>query len=257
MESLGFETVADAWRVDLPGEVVNDRGDRQVLRIHPPNWGGRPVYLKRWRFPLESPYRWLPGKNDLRNRGRTEKENLERLLNGGIHAPLPLAMGEVRGIWGPTDTFLLLDELSGYRASSELLPLGLEDSLSLIRGVTETLAKLHQLGWFARSPGLKHFYVSEDLSRFGLIDVPRLDRSPSFPIRWIKGLSGGEVPGRERDLSKVFVEWSSHYPNESEWIDSFWGGYAIHCPELAGDRNWRSRVIGLAGRRSLARGRRA
>ncbi|MCA9449181.1 MAG: hypothetical protein KC931_18830 [Candidatus Omnitrophica bacterium] len=254
LATLGIKSVEDAWNPDLPGEIVNDRGDRQVLRVVP-SPEEPPVYLKRWRFSTSNPRRILPGNGDLRWRARREKENLELLGVGGIVAPSPLAMGETRGPFGPVATFLFMSEMTGYRPACDLLPMPLGDAFQLIHGITETLGKLHTLDRYARSPGLKHFYVTEDRRSFGLIDVPRLDKPAHGWMAGLKKAFGMDIPSRERDLSKIWVEWNSYFPKAEEWQEAFWRGYATHFPSLANNPNWRTEVIRLADWRAKRRGR--
>ncbi len=254
LRELGIERVEDAWRIDLPGSVINDRGDRQVLKLQPPGVG-QPVYLKRWRFSESSPFRFLPGRFALRNRATSEKRNLETLLKGGIVAPQPLALGETPGPFGPIASFLLLENLTGYSACADRLPMPIDRACEMISGITATLARLHDMGLFARSPGLKHFYVTEDLSSFGLIDVPRLDRSPSVISKWTKQTLGGDPPSRERDLSKVLVEWETHFPDREKWLAAFWSGYATRDEELAADTKWQNQVLNLGETRRKVRSR--
>jgi hypothetical protein len=97
IDRLRIEQVEDAWKPGLPGELVNDRGDRQVIRIQIKEWD-RTIYLKRWRFPPGSPARLLPGKSALRGRGGSEFKNLKELASLGIRVPTPLFFGEERPI---------------------------------------------------------------------------------------------------------------------------------------------------------------
>src|SRR3989304_566576 len=94
--AIELHGVEDAWKSDLPGQVINDRGDRQVIRIELSDLG-RTVFMKRWRLASKSPFLFLPGKNELRTRGRSEFLNLSRLSEIEITVPQPLAFGETQG----------------------------------------------------------------------------------------------------------------------------------------------------------------
>lgn len=254
IRSLGVNRVDDAWRTDLPGVIVNDRGDRQVLRLQPPD-GSNPVYLKRWRFPDGSLHRYIPGKREMRERARKEYENLLRLSEAGIRAPTPLALGETPGFGGPIASFLILEELSGFRESAQLDLDSVAVLHKVVRGAAQTLSQLHRLGLFWRSPGLKHFYVDDAMENFALLDVPRLEKKGSAGLEWILRLLGGDPPCRERDLSKLLAEILGRQPDSSQWIREFWEGCAESAPEASKSEAWRETVLDLAQRRLAARRR--
>jgi tRNA A-37 threonylcarbamoyl transferase component Bud32 len=224
LAALGIEKVDDAWRPGFPGEMVNDRGDRQVVRIEIPEWD-RAIYLKRWRIPPGSPSRWLPGKNALRNRGASEFRNLKDLSGFGIKVPTPLFFGEERGLFGPVASILGLEDLAGYDCS---LDWGKEhpEALGAVgRGVGKILGTLHAAGIYHRSPGLKHFYLdpSDPDAPFAMIDVPRLDRVA--PGTTVKATPGKDVPCPERDLSKTLLAFRGAFPNAGNLEPGFWESY--------------------------------
>lgn len=255
IRSLGLNRVEDAWRSDLPGVIVNDRGDRQVLRLTPPD-GSKSIYLKRWSFPEGNLHRRIPGKREMRERARKEYENLLRLSEAGIRAPNPLALGESPGFGGPIATFLILEELSGFRESAQLDLDSIAVLHKVVRGAARTLSQLHRLGLFWRSPGLKHFYVDDAMENFALIDVPRLEQKASAGMVWILRLFGGDPPCRERDLSKLLAEILERQPDSRQWIREFWEGCAESGLEEPISEAWQEKVLALAGRRLAARRRR-
>jgi len=224
LSGLGIEQVEDAWRPGFPGALVNDRGDRQVVRIEIPEWD-RAIYLKRWRFPPGSPSRWLPGKNALRNRGASEFRNLKDLFGFGIKVPAPLFFGEERGLFGPVASILGLEDLAGYDCS---LDWGKEhpEALGAVgRGVGKILGTLHAAGIYHRSPGLKHFYLdpSDPDAPFAMIDVPRLDRVA--PGTTVKATPGKDVPCPERDLSKTLLAFRGAFLESDSLESAFWDAY--------------------------------
>ena len=223
--ALGIEKVEDAWRPGFPGELVNDRGDRQVIRIEVPDWE-RAIYLKRWRFPPGSPARFLPGKSALRNRGASEHRNLKDLASLGIRVPRPLFFGEERGLFGPVASVLGLEDLAGYVCSRDWGKEHPEGLQAVGRGVGRILGSLHAAGIFHRSPGLKHFYLDplDPDAPFALLDVPRLDRTDPHSSTYRVQL-GMESPCPERDLSKTILAIRGAFPDAGTIEPAFWEGY--------------------------------
>ena len=223
---IGLREVHDAWDDNLPGEIVNDRGDRQVVRIVHPRTGDF-YYLKRWRFSRKSLYRYLPGAFSLRKRAASELQNLLDLQSAGIAVPKALAFGETRGPWGTVESVLLLANLDGYVSCLEWGKDHPEDLGRIAEGVARVMGILHNEGIYHRSPGLKHFYLQPDseAARFALLDVPRLDRNPSRLWNRIKGCLRYEIPTVERDLSKVLLGLREDFSLEGEGEGIFWQAY--------------------------------
>jgi len=226
VERMGLRRVRDAWREDLAAEVVNDRGERQVLRIRLPE-SGRVIYLKRWRFSLENPRRFLPFQDETRLRARNEYRNLLKLALWGFKVPPTLLVGEEAGLWGPKATLLGVENLAGYECCADWGREHPEARGAIVRGVAALLARLHYRGIFHRSPGLKHFYLRpESLDEpFALLDVPRLDRQPETIPRLLAELVGWEIPGPERDLSKALLGIEDEFGSDSEIGPVFFAEY--------------------------------
>lgn len=224
LTALGIEKIQDAWRPGFPGEMVNDRGDRKVIRIEISDWD-RAIYLKRWRFPPSSAARWLPGKGSLRNRGASEFNNLKDLSALGIRVPTPLFFGEEKGLFGPVASILGLEDLAGYVCSLDWGKEHLDGLDAIGRGVGKILGSLHAAGIYHRSPGLKHFYLDPSApdAPFAMIDVPRLDRVP--PGTPIEAKSGKDIPCPERDLSKTLLAFRGAFPSADNLEPAFWGAY--------------------------------
>ncbi len=292
VESLGLHCVQDGWREDLPGKIINDRGDRQVLRIHPAGPGvelpgqlDRVVYLKRWRFPESSIYRIFPGKNALRQRAATEFDNLLKLRTLGIRVPEPLILAEERGKWGAVATLLLLEGLSDYVPASEWIREHPGEKEFLCREIARLMAVLHRHNYYYRSPGLKHFYVrkqelpvstpedqvkkeespgivdsiihghEQSLERLALIDVPRLDRGDCLFFRSIRRKLGADPPCPERDLSKVLLTLTQELGAGKEDLKTFWTTYFQDAGIGPSADSLRRRVTELAKIRSGRRQR--
>lgn len=263
IKSLGLGCVQDGWREDLPGKVINDRGDRQVLRLGLSGAGMEPrvVYLKRWRFDKASLYRHLPGKRALRYRATTEFENLQRLKTIGLCVPEPLYLAGENGPWGPVATLLLLEGLVEYEPASEWILEHRDGVEFLCKGIAHLLAVLHRHGFYYRSPGLKHFYVRKPDDAGGdiqdenlaLIDVPRLDKGgswlPAGLCRWL----GADPPCPERDLSKVLLTLTEELAASQEQIEAFWSAYCAETGAISRMESLRKKVTGLARERSARR----
>lgn len=286
VESLGLHCVRDGWRENLPGKIVHDRGDRQVLRITIPDTG-QLVYLKRWRFSESSPYHSFPGKNALRQRAATEFDNLKKLRTIGIRVPEPLFLAEERGMWGTVATLLLLEGLTGYVSASEWIHEHPGEKEFLCREIARLMAVLHRHNYYYRSPGLKHFYVrnqeipastpedqmkkvesagsvdsnihghEQSLERLALIDVPRLDRGDCPFFRSIRHKLGADPPCPERDLSKVLLTLTQELGAGTEDLRTFWTTYFQDAGIGPSGDSFRQRVTELARIRSGRRQRKA
>jgi hypothetical protein len=200
VKSLGLRCVQDGWREDLPGKIINDRGDRQVLRI-PVSESGRVVYLKRWRFTGASFYHSLPGKRALRHRAATEFENLHQLKSIGIRVPEPLFLAEERGTWGPVATLLLLEGLVDYVPASEWIQEHPEGVEFLCEGIARLIATLHRNGYYYRSPGLKHFYVRKQEPDSTPPGIPAKERAVTVDSRF-RGNDEKSEPPRESSFPR-------------------------------------------------------
>jgi hypothetical protein len=257
VREIGLEKVRDAWDANLPGEIVNDRGDRQVVRIVHPRTGGV-YYLKRWRFSPKSLYRYLPGGFSPRKRAASELRNLRDLQSAGIAVPRPLAFGETQGLWGTVESFLLLANLDGYVSCLEWGKAHPEDLCRIAEGVARVMGILHNEGIYHRSPGLKHFYLKPDSDSgpFALLDVPRLDRDPSRFWNRIKAWLTYEIPTVERDLSKVLLGLREDLSLERDGEGAFWRAYFAARGLHGTEDDLISRVVESSEARRMARKRR-
>jgi len=233
VERIGLRSVRDAWREGLSVDIVNDRGDRQVVRI---DLGTQGIcYLKRWRFPPGSKYLLFPGGGDLRKRARSELQNLQLLLNLGITVPRPLAFGEEKGLWGPVASFLLLEELSGYTCCYDRMLEHPDKPEEVVGGIATLLATLHDRRIYYRSPGLKHFYLKPGSGEFAMLDVARLDRGKPGLVSRLSGITGREMPCAERDLSKVLLPLRAGFSSPRQVDSLFWEAYFTKRKEV-GDK---------------------
>lgn len=223
---LGIRTLEDGWNPTLPGRVINDRGDRQVVELIVPGTG-QVVYLKRWRFAPSSPYRFLPGHRDLRLRARSEWNNLHILKRIGVRVPEPYLLAERENLIGPEASILLIEGLSGYTHAAEWLVHHPANRGSLCRSIGVLFRLLHTNKLFYRSPGLKHFFVSPEglAAPLALIDVPRLDRPHATSNLLAHVLSRIDFPGPLRDLSKVLITIRYEVQASEDEIDGFWKSY--------------------------------
>lgn len=226
IEDLGIRTLEDGWNPGLPGEIINDRGDRQVLELVAPGTG-QVVYLKRWRFPASSLFRLLPGHRTLRYRAHSEWDNLRVLRECGIRVPAPYLLAERMSLPGPEASLLLIEGLTGYTHAAEWLDRHPADRGPLCQSIACLFRRLHDHHLFYRSPGLKHFYVAGEglAAPLALIDVPRLDRPGRASRFFERMLSSIDIPGPLRDLSKVLLTLRYEIRANEKETEEFWKGY--------------------------------
>jgi hypothetical protein len=233
--AAGIVSVDSAWNPDLPGVLVNDRGDRQVLRLEPAG-ETRVAYLKRWRYPGPVPFRrLLPVDRDLRHRTAWEFENLEEISALGIRVPKPVLLGQSLAPGGPVAAILLLEDLTGYQECVSWIGQDAEKGEQAAGEIGRLLGIFHRNGLYYRSPGIKHFYIDAerpegDPRRFAILDLARIDREPISALQRLLGVAGKEIPSEQRDLTKVLLSLADSLPPGSDWQARFWEGYSGAVP---------------------------
>ena len=222
---LGIRTIEDGWSDLLQGEIVHDRGERQVIRLAAPD-GEHSYYLKRWRVAPYSPKRYLPLSFNTRYRTRNEFGNLTHLKELGLTVPKPIFFAEKKGVWGPDASILLLVELQPYTCCLELADQE-EHRERIAIGIAEILGQLHSNDLFYRSPGLKHFYLhnTDTAASLALLDVAGIQKQPTGLRKHLQTWIKSDMPGRNRDLSKVTLTLRGELGAADSVIDSFWSAY--------------------------------
>jgi hypothetical protein len=117
-------------------------------------------------------------------------------------------------------SFLITEDLSGYRDSEKLVREGLVSFSALLEPTADLAAKLHQANLHHRDMYLCHFFARPEApSDLRLIDAARVRRLPGWPVRrrWIvKDLaqfwfSTTTLPGVSDDDR---VRWLSRYASQ-------------------------------------------
>ncbi|MEX2122029.1 MAG: lipopolysaccharide kinase InaA family protein [Pirellulales bacterium] len=186
--------------------------------------GPRGMYLKKhhargWAQRLRALARLGPGSTP----GRVEADNIARLNALGITAMRLVAFGERQHEGGLVESFVLTEELAGYRPLDDFLPErfsgrpGRRDAdftrlLSEVAGVT---AHFHRLGFNHRDLYCCHFFIRETPpGRFSvnLIDLQRVQRRRWFRRRWlVKDLAQLAYSAPEQVTRTQRMRFIKHY----------------------------------------------
>jgi heptose I phosphotransferase len=196
------------------GRRLREMGDRENWRIEPSEHLPRPVFLKKhhvhsWRSWLRAKMGLGPGDTP----GRVEARNVRRLTASGVPVMELVGFGEKIRPDGLIESFVLTEELQGYRSLDVFLPerfpnCGLEgrrdpDLQRLIRNLADLVARLHRSGFNHRDLYCCHFFIREPApGRFEvkLIDLQRVQFRRWFRWRWlVKDLAQltWSAPGRQ------------------------------------------------------------
>jgi heptose I phosphotransferase len=185
------------------GQCLRVLEDRENWRLELPE-GGKPrrrVYLKKhhvrtWRSRLRAKLGAGPGDTA----GRVEARNIRRLTADGIGCADLVAWGENLRTDGRIESFVLTEELRGYRPLDDFLeerfPAPSPNAKTpadraldrLMREVAAVAGKLHRAGYNHRDLYCCHFFVKEIArGRFDvkLIDLQRVQHRRRFRRRWL------------------------------------------------------------------------
>ncbi len=195
-------TEFDAVMGTAAGSCLRALKDRENwrLELHRPHAPPQAVFLKKhhirtWGSWLRARARGEPGDTA----GRVEARNVRHLTADGIAVMDLIAYGEQLHSDGRLESFVLTEELTGYRPLDHLLPDRFASLAerpatrdhhlhTLIRQVASIARKFHQAGYNHRDLYCGHFFVKEDVrGRFDirLIDLQRVQRRRRFRRRWI------------------------------------------------------------------------
>jgi heptose I phosphotransferase len=144
------------------------------------------VYLKRhYQLPWPTRLAALLHPTGRHSPAGAEWRHLHKGRELGLLVPAPVAAGETIGPWGRVQSYLMVEELTGFLPLHEAIPVMAArlDPLAfaswkrrLIAAVAELTARLHQARSFHKDLYLCHYYI--DLERSDsplyLIDLHRL-----------------------------------------------------------------------------------
>ena len=180
--------------------VLKDRENWQ-LELSRRAGGFRGVFLKKhhvrtWHSRIRAMFGLAPGQTA----GRVEAENVGRLAAIGIASMRVAAWGERLHSDGRLESYLMTEELEGYRPLEQFLAerFGQAEAHSgatrdrdlgrLIRLVADTARRFHRSGYNHRDFYCCHFFIRElSTGRFDvrLIDLQRVQHRVRFRRRWL------------------------------------------------------------------------
>jgi heptose I phosphotransferase len=174
------------------------------LQLHAAHGASRAVYLKKHHVrTLASRVRAWLGLGPGETAAATEARNVDRLAHDGIDTMRLVAYGQRLHADGLLESFVLTEELAGYRQLDHFLAKRFRqferhdtrrwdrdetDLRELIRGVAELARKFHAAGYNHRDLYCCHFFIREDEpGRFDirLIDLQRVQHRLRRRRRWI------------------------------------------------------------------------
>jgi len=235
------------------GQLVSEVRDR-IVHYRPASEDAPAFYLKVYRNPgANSPFVQLLGFRTPATLAELEARNLEWLENQGFIAPKVLAWGSRTKGFSEVDSFLVTEDLIGYAPFDEWLASGKKDmypeefrkaKIDRLERCACLLRTLQEKGFHHPYPYLRHFFVSDETPKAGIIDVDsakisktvsRRDRSrglaelflSSFKsplsqtdrMRFYRAYCGGRV---DRDLAtkvlKRFRQKLHRHPNRYAWV---------------------------------------
>ena len=195
------------------GDILGQRDDRVRRRIELDGPEGKQVfYLKRYDRP--GWLRLLAVGLGLcsKSRGRRELRNICRLQRAGLATLTAAAAGESETNEG---SFILLEELTGYKPLHEFLEAFLAESdrpgaviekQELIKALARYVSRLHATGLDHRDLYLCHFFVrpEDPANSLRLIDLQRIKRSWGLRQRhgFIKDLTALNYSANDVNISQ-------------------------------------------------------
>jgi len=198
MEQVGLATF-EAFLHGHGGRCLRALPDRENWRIEQPTFASRPLFLKKHH--VRSWYSWLRARLGLgpnQTSGRIEAHNARRLAAQGIPVMEVVGFGEKLRANGLVESFVLTEELQGYRSLDHLLPVRFPqigragrrdpDFRRLIGMLAALVARLHRAGYNHRDLYCCHFFLREPAPgqfELRLIDLQRVQHRRWFRWRWL------------------------------------------------------------------------
>ena len=173
--------------------------DRQNCTLEFEDEDGRAV---RWHVK-----RYTAVRGRLSTPAEQEVAGIQLLRGAGIPT-VPLVGW---GVLADRRSFVIVEDLAGYRPADKLLAAGGVAFDRLLEPTADLAAKLHSAGLHHRDLYLCHFFVkTSDPADLRLIDCARVKRLPSFLTRyrwlvkdlsqfWYSSLKHPEITGGQRD----------------------------------------------------------
>ena len=202
LRAAGLDSVK-AVMASPEGHCMRVLADRENWRLELPrsDGGARGVFLKKHHVRTWlSRFRAFFGLDPHHTAGRVEAENVGRLAAIGIASVRVAAWGERLLPDGRLESFLMTEELEGYRPLEQFLAERFgqpeadsgatrdRDLWRLIRLVGDIARRFHRSGFNHRDFYCCHFFVKESSSgRFDvrLIDLQRVQHRARFRRRWL------------------------------------------------------------------------
>ncbi|WP_152053253.1 lipopolysaccharide kinase InaA family protein [Tautonia marina] len=154
------------------------------------------VYLKRhYQLPWPTRLAALLHPDGRHSPAGAEWRHLHRGRELGLLVPEPVAAGEAIGPWGQVQSYLMVEELTGFLPLHEAIP-SMMDRLDppafaawkrrLINGMAELTARLHHARSFHKDLYLCHYYIDPERSDspLYLIDLHRLASHRLSSVWW-------------------------------------------------------------------------
>jgi heptose I phosphotransferase len=198
LERAGLDSFA-AFMASHGGQCLRALPDRENWRIEHAPYAPYPMFLKKhhvrsWRSWLRAKLGLGPGDTP----GRVEARNARQLAAHGIPVMELVAFGEKMHADGLVESFVLTEELQGYRALDRFLSERFPDAAQpgrrdpalqrLIGEIAALVARLHGKGFNHRDLYCCHFFVREPSpGQFDvkLIDLQRVQSRRWFRWRWL------------------------------------------------------------------------
>jgi heptose I phosphotransferase len=220
----------DATVMDLASrDRFHAKQGRSTARLvfHGPG-GPVPVYLKRhYELPWRARLAALLDPGGRHTPGGAEFAHLERARTLGLDVPEVVAAGERIGPWGHVQSFLMVEELTGFLPLHEAIPwlaarldpLAFERlKRELAREAARVAATLHNARAFHKDFYLCHFFLDVSVARAGcrlaLIDLHRLAEHRAWPGRW-----------RRKDLAQLLYSTAGLSDLTARDALRFWSHY--------------------------------
>ena len=202
LRAAGLDSV-NAVMAFREGRCMRVLTDRENWRLELPrrNGGSRGVFLKKHHVRTWlSRFRALFGLAPCQTAGCAEAENVGHLAAIGIASMRVAAWGERLHPDGRSESYLMTEELEGYRPAEQFLaerfgqletnsgPTRDRDLWRLLRLVADIARRFHGSGYNHRDFYCCHFFVKESSSgRFDvrLIDLQRMQHRVRFRRRWL------------------------------------------------------------------------
>jgi heptose I phosphotransferase len=196
LEDAGLDHFA-AVMATTEGRCLRVLADRENWRLELPA-GGHGFYLKKHHVRTWST--WLRarlGRPVVRSAGRDEVQSAQCLQATGIPVMRCVAWGEKLHGNGRLESFLLTEELDGFRPLDDFLRERFPphdggrqsgDLDRLIRQIALVARRLHRAGYNHRDLYCCHFFIREPVAgRFEvrLIDLQRIQYRRRFRHRWL------------------------------------------------------------------------